>query len=50
MEDQTDTTQFSVNPRNKVIEEICEALDDLAFAFGKDTIDSFKVFIRGFQD
>jgi hypothetical protein len=46
MENQTDTT----NARNDVIEEICESLDELSFAFGADTIESFKVFIRGFKE
>ena len=51
MENQDQTTGTDLNPyRNQVIEEICAALDEFKFAFGQDTVDSFKIFIRGLKD
>jgi hypothetical protein len=51
MENQAQTDTANLNPyRNMVIEEICETLDQFKFAFGQDTVDSFKIFIRGLKD
>jgi hypothetical protein len=51
MENQAQTDAVDLNPyRNMVIEEICETLDQFKFAFGQDTVDSFKIFIRGLKD
>lgn len=36
--------------RNQVIDEICEALRQFTFAFGKDTVESFVTFIQGLKD
>jgi len=51
METQAQTDAVDLNPyRNMVIEEICETLDQFKYAFGQDTVDSFKIFIRGLKD
>ena len=51
MENQDQTVGTALNPyRNLVIEEICETLDQFKYAFGQDTVDSFKIFIRGLKD
>lgn len=36
--------------RNQVIDEVVRELEKFTFAFGKDTIDSFTVFIKGLKD
>ena len=36
--------------RNDTIEEIATELERFTWAFGKDTVDSFTIFIRGMKD
>ena len=41
----------SLNPyRNQVIEEVAKAVEKMESAFGKDTIASFAIFIRGMKE
>ncbi len=37
------------NARNKVIEEVAQHIEKCTLAFGKDTIQSFTVYIRGLK-
>ncbi len=37
------------NARNEVIEEIAQHIEKCTLAFGKDTIQSFTVYIRGMK-
>ena len=37
------------NARNEVIEEVAQHIEKCALAFGKDTIQSFTVYIRGMK-
>ena len=38
-----------INARNKVIEEVAQHIEKCSLAFGKDTIQSFTVYIRGLK-
>jgi hypothetical protein len=37
------------NARNEVIEEVAQHIEKCTLAFGKDTIQSFTVYIRGMK-
>jgi hypothetical protein len=37
------------NARNEVIEEVAQHIEKCTLAFGKDTIQSFTVYIRGLK-
>lgn len=37
------------NERNEVIEEVAQHIEKCTLAFGKDTIQSFTVYIRGMK-
>lgn len=37
------------NTRNEVIEEVAQHIEKCTLAFGKDTIQSFTVYIRGMK-
>lgn len=37
------------NARNEVIEEVAQHIEKCTLAFGKDTIQSFAVYIRGMK-
>ena len=37
------------NARNEVIEEVAQNIEKCTLAFGKDTIQSFTVYIRGLK-
>ena len=38
-----------INARNEVIEEVAQHIEKCTLAFGKDTIQSFTVYIRGMK-
>jgi hypothetical protein len=38
-----------INARNEVIEEVAQHIEKCTLAFGKDTIQSFTVYIRGLK-
>lgn len=44
----TDGTE-KLQSRNEVIEEIATEIEQLAFAFGVDTAQSFAAFVRGMK-
>jgi hypothetical protein len=36
--------------RNEVIDEICSSMEQFSWAFGGDTVASFKAYIKGFKN
>ena len=44
-----DTLEQLDDKRNDTIEEVAQAIEQMTTVFGKDTIDSFVVYIRGMK-